>query len=344
MKNQMNRPKILVTGGAGFIGSHTVVELWNVGYEPIVIDNFSNSQPWVLDRIKQLTSTSLKSYCVDCCDQVKMEEIIEKEGQFFGIIHFAAFKSVNESIDNPESYMQNNMGSLQTIINLKEKYAIPDLVFSSSATVYGAAEQLPVTEVSPSKTATSPYGLTKQLGEKMILDQLETGAIILRYFNPIGAHPSGLLGELPNGIPQNLVPYVTQTAGGQREYLQVFGTDYNTPDGTCIRDYIHVVDLAKAHVAALRRLMLNRKTDVFNIGTGQGCSVQEVVDTFEKVNGMKLPIKYVDRRPGDVEAIYADCTKATNLLQWEANYTLADSLMHAWQWEKSLGVNGAIAA
>lgn len=344
MNNYSNRPKIVVTGGAGFIGSHTVVELWNVGYEPIIIDNFSNSQPWILDRIKQLTTNDIQCYDLDCANQVAMEDLFSQLGQVIGIIHFAAFKSVSESVAHPEKYFANNMGSLQTIINIKEKFNIPDLVFSSSATVYGVADHLPVTEDCDLKPASSPYGETKQLGEQLIKDQLETGAIILRYFNPIGAHPSGLLGELPSGVPQNLVPFITQTAIGDRDHLQVFGTDYETKDGTCVRDYIHVVDLAKAHVAALSRLLSTRRTDVYNIGTGKGNSVREVIETFEKVSGEQLPVKYVDRRPGDIESIYADCGKAALALHWNATYTLEDALMHAWQWEQSLRIEKSNAA
>ncbi len=344
MKNQEHRPKIIVTGGAGFIGSHTDVELWNVGYEPIIVDNFSNSQPWIFDRIKRLTSKGLQCFHIDCCDEEKMEQLFLKFDQIIGIIHFAALKSVNESIEQPELYYKNNLNSLQTIINLKEKFNIPDLVFSSSATVYGAAEQLPVTEDCNLKPATSPYGETKQLGEKMIREQLETGAIILRYFNPVGAHPSGLIGELPIGVPQNLIPYLTQTAIGQRDSLKVFGTDYNTLDGTCIRDYIHVVDLAKAHIAALTRLLSNRKTDVYNIGTGKGNSVLEVINTFEKVSGIDLQVKYTNRRDGDIESIYADCSKALLTLNWNLKYTLEDALKHAWQWEKALHETKAEAA
>lgn len=344
MNNYSNRPKIVVTGGAGFIGSHTVVELWNVGYEPIIIDNFSNSQPWILDRIKQLTTNDIQCYDLDCANQVAMEDLFSQLGQVIGIIHFAAYKSVSESVAHPEKYFANNMGSLQTIINIKEKFNIPDLVFSSSATVYGVADHLPVTEDCDLKPASSPYGETKQLGEQLIKDQLETGAIILRYFNPIGAHPSGLLGELPSGVPQNLVPFITQTAIGDRDHLQVFGTDYETKDGTCVRDYIHVVDLAKAHVAALSRLLSTRRTDVYNIGTGKGNSVREVIETFEKVSGEQLPVKYVDRRPGDIESIYADCGKAALALHWNATHTLEDSLMHAWQWEQSLKIEKSNAA
>tara|TARA_R110002049_G_scaffold16388_4_gene65335 strand:+ start:3271 stop:4305 length:1035 start_codon:yes stop_codon:yes gene_type:complete len=344
MKNNNNRPKIVVTGGAGFIGSHTVVELWNVGYEPIIIDNFSNSQRWILERIKQLTTNNIKCYEIDCTNQLAMEELFSHLGQVIGIIHFAAYKSVSESVADPERYFANNLGSLQTIINIKEQFNIPDLVFSSSATVYGAADHLPVTEDCDLQPATSPYGETKQLGEELIKEKLETGAIILRYFNPIGAHPSGLLGELPNGVPQNLVPYLTQTAAGEREFLRVFGIDYDTKDGTCIRDYIHVVDLAKAHIAALSRLLSSRRTDVYNIGTGKGNSVQEVINTFENVTGEKLPVEYVNRRHGDIESIYADCGKAALALHWNATLTLADALAHAWQWEQSLRIQRSNAA
>lgn len=331
-----DRPKILVTGGVGFIGSHTVVELWNSGYWPVIVDNFSNSQEWILDNIRALTHPDLKCYTVDCCNLNAMREVIREEGQFFGIIHFAAFKSVSESVNDPELYYRNNMGALQNIITLKLESNIPDLIFSSSATVYGDAKQLPVTEESPFQPATSPYGETKQMGEEMIQEQLDSGAIILRYFNPIGAHESGLLGELPNGTPQNLVPYITQTASGKRKTLKVFGTDYNTKDGSCIRDYIHVVDLAKAHVAALGRLLVSRKTDVFNIGTGTGNSVIEVVETFQMVNNLLISVEYANRREGDVEAIYANCSKANRLLKWHSQYKLEEALKHAWKWEKLL--------
>ena len=271
-----------------------------------------------------------------------MEQLFLKLGQIIGIIHFAALKSVNESIKQPELYYKNNLNSLKTIINLKEKFNIPDLIFSSSATVYGAAAQLLVSEDCNLEPPTSPYGETKQLVEKMIIEQLETGAIILRYFNPVGAHPSGLIGELPIGVPQNLIPYLTQTAIGQRDSLKVFGTDYNTPDGTYIRDYIHVVDLAKAHIAALTRLLSNRKTDVYNIGTGTGNSVLEVINTFEKVSGIDFPVKYTNRRDGDIESIYADCSKASLTLNFK--YTLEDALRHTWQWEKGLHRTKAEAA
>ena len=291
-----------------------------------------------------MTSKYLQCFHIDCWDEDKMEQLFLKLGQIISIIHFAALKSVNESIEQPELYYKNNLRSLQTIINLKEKFNIPDLVFSSSATVYGAADQLPVTENCNLKPATSPYGETKQLGERMIREQLETGAIILRYFNPVGAHPSGLIGELPIGIPQNLVPYLTQTAIGQRDSLKIFGTDYNTPDGTCIRDYIHVVDLAKAHIAALTRLLSNRETDVYNIGTGKGNSVLEVINAFAKVSGIDLPVEYTDQRNGDIESIYADCSKASLILNWSLKYTLEDALKHAWQWEKGLHDAKAAAA
>jgi len=346
MKNiSLNRPKILVTGGAGFIGSHTTVELWNAGYEPVLVDNFSNSEEWVVDNIRALTDENIRCYNADCCDIDEMRKVLEREGQFFGIIHFAAFKSVSESVENPELYYANNIGALSTIMELKEEFGIPDLVFSSSATVYGEAVGRQVTEDTALQPASSPYGFTKQIGEELILDTLETGAIILRYFNPIGAHPSGLLGELPSGTPQNLVPFITQSAIGKQAELQVFGTDYDTVDGTCIRDYVHVVDLAKAHVSALGRLLVERKTDIFNIGTGLGTTVKEVIDTFQEVNGLSLQVTYSDRRPGDVEAIYADCSKANQLLlNWKAKYSLEEALMHAWMWESKLGASIELAA
>ena len=344
-KGNSNRPKILVTGGAGFIGSHTTVELWNAGYEPVIVDNFSNSKKWVVVSIRELTSSGIRCYDVDCCDQTNMRKVFEREGQFYGIIHFAAYKSVSESVDQPELYYSNNIGALKCIMELKEEFGIPDLIFSSSATVYGDVKNLPVTENAPLGAASSPYGVTKQLGEELLLDAFETGAIILRYFNPIGAHPSGLLGELPAGTPQNLVPFITQTAIGKRKALKVFGTDYNTSDGTCIRDYIHVVDLARAHLSALGRLLVDRKTDIFNVGTGRGYSVKEVVETFQKVNGITLPVIYDARREGDVEAVYADCTKANQLLlNWRAEYSLDDALMHAWKWEIRLAEGIDLAA
>lgn len=339
----LNRTKILVTGGAGFIGSHTVSELWNVGYEPIILDNFSNSDTSVIDRLKTLTSQRLVCYNVDCTNEAHVSKVVEQEGTIKGIIHFAAFKSVSESINDPEKYMHNNMESLRVMLNVKERYDIPNFVFSSSATVYGQPKSLPANETAERQNAESPYGLTKQLGEDMIIERLETGGSILRYFNPIGAHPSGLIGELPNGVPSNLVPFVTQTAAGIRQELNVFGTDYDTEDGTAVRDFIHVVDLARAHVSALLRLSHTRKTDVFNIGTGKGASVQGLIDAFEQETGVQVPVNYAERRAGDVAEIYADCQKANELLHWEARYSLRDALRHAWRWEKRISQLAKVA-
>ncbi len=333
---EFQRPRILVTGGAGYIGSHTVVELWNAGYEPVIADNFSNSQRWIIDRIKTIIGRPVTVHEVDCCDYDALAGIVQRKGAFLGVIHFAAFKSVNGSIAEPQKYMHNNMRSLENVIRLVDEFHIPDLVFSSSCTVYGEPDQVPVTEETPWKAATSPYGLTKQLGEDLIRDRMPTGAIILRYFNPIGAHASGLIGEVPDGPPANLVPYITQTAIGLREKLTVFGTDYSTPDGSCIRDFIHVVDLARAHVAALARLASERETDVFNVGTGAGNSVLEAVETFMRVNQVGLPVVLADRRPGDIERIYAETTKAERVLRWKATHTLADAMRDAWRWETGL--------
>ena len=330
------KPKIIVTGGAGFIGSHTVVELINAGYMPIIIDNFSNSKKWIIDRLCILSQTPIMYYNVDCTQYETMHEIFMGLGKIEGVIHFAAFKSVNESVLYPEKYHQNNIGSLSVILRLTEEFDIPKLVFSSSCTVYGQADQLPVTEETPFKKAESPYGYTKQVGEKLIQQTKKEGAVLLRYFNPIGAHPSGLIGELPNGKPENLVPYITQTAIGLREQLSVFGNDYDTADGTCLRDYIHVVDLAKAHVKALIYLNQNKISEVFNVGTGKGNSVMEMIQTFEDVNRIKVNYKIVERRPGDIEKIYADTTKANTKLNWKANYGIKEALKHAWNWELSL--------
>ena len=331
-----NRPKIIVTGGAGFIGSHTVVELIDAGYMPIIIDNFSNSQEWIIDRLCILTQIKIMFYSVDCKNYETMHELFSGLGDIAGVIHFAAFKSVGESVAAPLKYYNNNIISLATILQLVADFKIPKLVFSSSCTVYGQADQLPVTELTPIKAAESPYGYTKQVGEQMINDTLKEGALILRYFNPIGAHPSGLIGELPLGKPENLVPYITQTAIGIREQLQIFGDDYKTLDGTCLRDYIHVVDLAKAHVKALKYLDNNSDTETFNVGTGKGISVLEMVKTFEVVNNVKLNYKIVPRREGDIEQIYADTTKANAILKWKAQYGIKEALRDAWNWELNI--------
>jgi len=331
-----NKPKIIVTGGAGFIGSHTVVELINSGYIPVIIDNFSNSNERIIDQLNGLTKTSIMYYKADCNHYETLHEILKGLDKVDGIIHFAAYKSVSESVLKPIKYYQNNIGSLANILKLVTAFNIPKLVFSSSCTVYGQADQLPVTELTPIKKAVSPYGYTKQVGEQMIQDTMKQGAVVLRYFNPIGAHPSGLIGELPNGKPENLVPYITQTAAGIREQLMIYGSDYNTFDGTCLRDYIHVVDLAKAHVKALQYLDNSRESNVFNIGTGKGNSVLEMVNTFEQINHTKLNYRIVDRREGDIEQIYADTAKANILLKWKAKLGIKEALRDAWNWELRL--------
>ncbi|NQX96787.1 MAG: UDP-glucose 4-epimerase GalE [Flavobacteriales bacterium] len=330
------KPKIIVTGGAGFIGSHTVVELLAAGYTPVIIDDFSNSKEWIIDRLCILTHSSIMYYNVDCKNYETMHEIFMGLGDISGIIHFAAYKSVSESVEFPIKYYDNNIGSLATMIRLAKDFNIPKFVFSSSCTVYGQAEQLPVTELTPMQKAESPYGYTKQVGEQLILDALQQGAVILRYFNPIGAHSSGLIGELPNGKPENLVPYITQTAIGKRAQLLVYGNDYNTPDGTCLRDYIHVVDLAKAHVKSLQYLDKNKDTNTFNVGTGRGNSVLEMVKTFEAISQLKLNYKIVNRRSGDIEQIYADTAKANIILNWKAEYGIKEALIDAWNWELNL--------
>ncbi len=337
--------KILVTGGAGFIGSHTVVELHEAGYHPIVLDNFSNSQPDVLDGLERITGKRFPFYEVDCNDQATLDTIFEKE-QFGGIIHFAAYKAVGESVAQPLKYYRNNLDTLLILLELCQKHGVKNFVFSSSCTVYGQPEQLPVTEDTPRKPAASPYGNTKSISEDIIRDLVASKAplraISLRYFNPIGAHPSAEIGELPLGVPSNLVPFITQVAAGLREKLSVFGKDYDTPDGTCIRDFIHVTDLSKAHVKALDLLRKSEETsyyDVFNVGTGKGHSVMEIISTFEEVNRLKLNYSFESRRPGDIEKIYAQADKANQVLDWKAEKSLADALADAWRWQLKLTKN-----
>ncbi len=335
--------KIIVTGGAGFIGSHTVVELINSGYTPIIIDNFSNSDQKVIDRIKELTNTTVEFHQVDCRDEDAVREIVQNAGKIDGVIHFAAYKSVSESVQYPLKYYRNNIDSTIAILKIIEEFTIPNLVFSSSCTVYGQPEQLPVTEASPDNNAQSPYGKTKYISEHVIKDfqhvQQKIKTCLLRYFNPVGAHPSGKIGELPLNRPENLVPFITQTAAGWRNELTVFGNDYNTLDGTCIRDYIHVVDLAKAHVHALNWLSKqeNSLTEVFNLGQGKGNTVMEIIETFQKVSGQQLPFNIGPRRAGDVEQIYADVSRANNELGWKCELTLEDALKDAWNWQNTLG-------
>lgn len=336
-------PTILVTGGLGFIGSHTVVELQQAGYEVIIIDNLSNSSIEVLDRITKITGKKPAFEQIDLREKSKVQDFFQRYTSIEGVIHFAASKAVGESVEKPLLYYENNIASLIYILQELQRKEKSSFIFSSSCTVYGQADELPVSENAPFKQAESPYGNTKQINEEIIRDTCHISAnikaISLRYFNPIGAHSSSLIGELPNGVPQNLVPYITQTAIGLRESLSVYGNDYPTPDGTCIRDYIHVVDLAKAHIAALERLLKENNEsnyEVFNIGTGKGSSVLEVIKAFEKVTGQALPYKIVGRRAGDVVSAYANTYKANKELLWKAELTLEDALLSAWNWEKKL--------
>lgn len=333
--------KILVTGGAGYIGSHTVVELVNAGYEPVIIDDFSNSSKKVLNRLSELTGRDFVSYEVDCKNYNELHQILTKEN-VDGIIHFAAFKAVGESVEKPLDYYENNLVSLINLLRLSSELDIKHFVFSSSCTVYGEPDDLPVNEDFPVLKANSPYGNTKQIGEEIIQDTIISAknfnAISLRYFNPIGAHPSALIGELPLGKPNNLVPYITQTAIGKYQKLTIFGDDYPTVDGTNVRDYIHVVDLAKAHVKSLDYLKNQNSgfMEYMNLGTGKGSSVLEVVKSFEKVNEINLNYEIGPRRPGDVVSVYADPRKANKELNWKAELSLEDALRDAWKWEKKI--------
>ncbi|CAH8284296.1 UDP-glucose 4-epimerase [Mariniflexile fucanivorans] len=335
--------KILVTGGLGFIGSHVVVELQNEGFEVVIIDNLSNSSIDVLKGITAITKKQPIFEKLDLRDKTAVIDFFKKDQDIIGVIHFAASKAVGESVNLPLLYYENNLNTLIYILQELQNKETSNFIFSSSCTVYGQADSLPITESAPIKAAESPYGNTKQIGEEIIRDTCKVSenlkAIALRYFNPIGSHESAKIGELSIGTPQNLVPFITQTGIGKREQLSVFGDDYPTKDGTCIRDYIHVVDLAKAHVAALKRLIDGDNTDnyeVFNIGTGKGSSVLEVIKTFEEVSNQKLNYKIVDRRAGDVIAAYADTTKANKVLGWKAKLSLKDALISAWKWEKGL--------
>lgn len=336
---------VLVTGGTGFIGSHTTVELQQAGYDVVIVDNLSNSNADVVDGIEKITGIRPAFEKVDCLDKDALESVFKKYPSISGIIHFAASKAVGESVEKPLLYYRNNIVSLVNILELMPKYDVKGIIFSSSCTVYGQPdpENLPVTEQAPIKKAESPYGNTKQINEEIIADTIKSGspikAVILRYFNPIGAHPSAIIGELPNGVPANLIPYITQTAIGIRPQLNVFGNDYNTPDGTCIRDFIYVVDLAKAHVCAMARILDGKSEDsveIFNIGTGSGVSVQQLIDTFEKCTGVKLNYKVVGRRAGDIEKIWGNVDKANNVLGWKAVHTLEDALSSAWKWQLHL--------
>lgn len=337
------REKILVTGGTGYIGSHTVVELQNNGYDVVIIDNLSNSRADVVDNIEKVSGVRPVFEQLDCLDLEGLDAMFTKHKGIKGIIHFAASKAVGESVQKPLLYYRNNLVSLINLLELMPKHGVEGIIFSSSCTVYGQPDILPVTEDAPIKKAESPYGNTKQINEEIIHDYVKSGApinaILLRYFNPIGAHPTALLGELPNGVPQNLIPFLTQTAIGIREKLSVFGDDYNTPDGSCIRDYINVVDLAKAHVVAMDRIMQKKqdeKVEIFNIGTGRGLSVLELIHSFEESTGVKLNYQIVGRRSGDIEQVWANPEKANNVLGWKAESTIEDTLRSAWDWQKKL--------
>jgi UDP-glucose 4-epimerase len=334
--------KILVTGGLGFIGSHTVVELQNEGFEVVIIDNLSNSSETVIDGIVTITGKKPAFENLDVREKAAVQNFFKKHNDIEGVIHFAASKAVGESVENPLLYYENNINSLVYLLQELQNKPSSNFIFSSSCTVYGQAEEMPITENAPIQVAMSPYGNTKQIGEEIIRDVAKVSnikAILLRYFNPIGAHPSAAIGELPIGIPQNLVPFITQTGIGLRKELSVYGNDYPTPDGTAIRDYIHVVDLAKAHVIALQRLLENKNEsniETFNLGTGKGSSVLEVIQAFEKVSGQKLPYKIVDRREGDITAAFANTEKANTILGWKAESTLEEAVASAWKWEQKI--------
>lgn len=334
--------KILVTGGLGFIGSHTIVELQNQGFDVIAIDNLSNSSLSVLEGIEKITSKKLIFEQLDLRNKLEVQNFFKLNADISGVIHFAASKAVGESVENPLLYYENNINTLVYILQELQKKESANFIFSSSCTVYGQAEKMPITENAPIHPAISPYGNTKQIGEEIITEVCKVSninSILLRYFNPIGSHPSAEIGELPIGVPQNLVPFITQTGIGLRKELSVYGNDYPTPDGTCIRDYIHVVDLAKAHVTAMQRLLNKNnleKVEIFNLGTGTGSSVLEVIAAFEKVSNLKLEYKIVDRREGDVISAYANTDKANTILGWKAESTLENALESAWTWEKKL--------
>ncbi|MBF6627050.1 MAG: UDP-glucose 4-epimerase GalE [Proteiniphilum sp.] len=340
--------KILVTGGAGYIGSHTVVELQQAGYEVVIIDNLSNSNADVLEGITRITGKRPLFDKIDCTDLNALKALFKKY-TFDGIIHFAASKAVGESVQKPLMYYRNNLVSLINLLELMPENKVKGIVFSSSCTVYGEPDMNPINENAPIKPAASPYGNTKQINEEIIQDFIHSGApvrsIILRYFNPIGAHPSAEIGELPLGVPQNLVPYITQTGMGIRKQMSVFGNDYNTPDGSCIRDFINVVDLAKAHVIAIERMLEEKsddKVEIFNLGTGTGLSVLELINIFEKVSEESLAYKIVGRREGDIEQIWAQPDKANSVLGWTANETIEDTMASAWRWQQRLRERGVM--
>jgi UDP-glucose 4-epimerase len=335
------KSKILVTGGAGFIGAHTVVELYYAGFETVIVDNLSRCDDTLLKGMEKITGQKPNFHQGDCLDHSFLRQVFKTQGPIGGVIHFAAYKAVGESVEKPLDYYRNNIGSLVTLMEVMKEFGVKDLIFSSSCTVYGQPDQIPVGETAPFKRAESPYGATKQMCERILEDAYTTGfrIISLRYFNPIGAHPSGNMGELPIGVPSNLVPFITQTAIGKREKLTVFGNDYNTPDGYNVRDFIHVVDVADAHVKAFEFLQKKPQTnlyEVFNLGTGEGVSVMQLIISFQKVTGVKLNYQVGPRRPGDVEKVYADPGKIRKELNWIAKYSLEEGLKHSWEWEKKL--------
>ena len=341
------KERILVTGGTGYIGSHTVVELQQAGYPVVIIDDLSNSNVDVLDGIERITGIHPDFVEASCTDMAALTKLFADYPDIRGIINFAASKAVGESMQKPILYYRNNLNTLMNLLDLMAPNNVNGIVFSSSCTVYGEPDVNPVTEQSPIKKATSPYGNTKQVSEEIITDTINAGApfksIILRYFNPVGAHPSAEIGELPNGVPQNLIPFVTQAAIGIRAELSVFGNDYNTPDGYCIRDFINVVDLAKAHVIAVERMLTDKsedKIEIFNLGTGNGLSVKELLDSFERSTGVKVPYKVVGRRPGDIEKVWADPSYANNVLGWKAETPIDDTMRSAWAWQQKLRERG----
>ena len=345
------KKRILVSGGTGFIGSHTTVELLSAGYEVVIVDNLSNSSADVVDGIEQITGQRPFFEEVDCLDYAALDAVFHKYAPIDGIIHFAASKAVGESVEKPLKYYRNNTLSTINLLEMSAEHKVKGFIFSSSCTVYGQPdpENLPVTEAAPRKEAESPYGNTKKIDEDIITDFCKSGAplsaVLLRYFNPIGAHPTGIIGEMPNGVPANLIPYLTQTAIGIRECLSVFGDDYDTPDGSCIRDYIYVVDLAKAHVAAMERVLSGKNTEqveIYNVGTGEGVSVLELIHTFEKCTGVKLNYAIAGRRQGDIVKVWGNVDKANNVLGWKAVHSLEDALSSAWNWQLKLRERGVM--
>ena len=330
----MKKKDILITGGAGYIGSHTLVELYNSGYRPIVVDDLSNSSITNIKGAEKIIKNKIDFYQIDCTDFDQMDKLFNEQNNIVAVIHFAAYKSVEESVRKPEKYFSNNIGSLETLLDIMNKYNVNNIIFSSSCTVYGTPEFLPVNELAPFGKAESPYGETKQLCEKLI-EESKINSISLRYFNPVGSHPSSLIGDCSADKPNNLVPIICEVASGKRKSMQIFGNDYNTPDGTCVRDYIHVVDLAKAHVMAVNHILNNTKIKTaYNLGVGKGVSVQQVIDSFEKVNNLKISYKLGPRRAGDVEKIYSDNTKINEELGWFPVMSFESALETAWNWEK----------